>query len=527
VPRREGDWVVSYGMTVTADADEIEYRERLQRALGTDFELRDLIGRGGFGSVYAAWDQKLEREVAVKALRHDVFPTRLVLDRFEREAKAVAKLRHAHILPVYAVGQGEGVAYMVMPVVRGESLRSLLQKPEPIDHSDAVRIIADVARALGAAHRLGIVHRDVKPENILLEGDDRNALLADFGIAKSSGDAGGITGTGVVLGSPHYMSPEQASADRELDGRSDIYSLGAVAYELLARRRPYEATSLQQMLVLQFTTEPAHLADVAPSVPGPVSDAVMRALARDPSQRWQTASDFASALERAATPVASTEAQPSWFARRGPLFALAYAGGLYTNLINLTLLLGRSREAIETASRVLAQPILTICIVGIFAMLIELFVLIVIARRSGLRGSALRRLAFGQPSWWQAWYPRALRAPDNVWDRMPLSMRVMRTLVWLGLVVVPLAMPIIFIVPDVAAFARGMGVPLPLPMRIMIFTSVFLRAPLLYGVGLSLLGAVALALKHRLPPLSVLRLLFTWRASAWDSPAGRRLMGTA
>ena len=280
------------------DANELEYRERLQRALGPDFTLGDLIGRGGFGSVYAAVDRKLDREVAVKALRHDLFPTPLVLERFEREAKAVAKLRHANILPVYAVGAGEGLAYMIMPVIRGSNLKGLLSGGQRVDPATTVRIISEVARALEAAHRLGVVHRDVKPENILLEGDDQHALLSDFGIAKSANEDGALTASGMFLGSPPYMSPEQASADRTLDGRSDIYSLGTVAYEMLAGRRPYDATSFQQMLVLQVTTEPKSLREVAPDIPGALADTIMRALERDRALRWPSAGEFAAALAR-------------------------------------------------------------------------------------------------------------------------------------------------------------------------------------------------------------------------------------
>lgn len=513
------------GMTLTADADELEYRGRLQRALGHDFELHDLIGRGGFGSVYSAWDRKLEREVAVKALRHDLFPTRMILERFQREARAVAKLRHANILPVYAVGEGEGVAYMVMPVIHGENLRARIDSTGKLDPRTVVRIISDMARALSAAHRLGIIHRDVKPENILLEGDERHPLLSDFGIAKSA-DApggGGITGTGVILGSPHYMSPEQAAADKELDGRSDIYSLGAVAYEMLAGRRPYEASNLQQLLVAQFTTEPPALDAIAPDVPTALGAVVMRALARDPAQRWQSASEFASALEAAAgLAVAERGPQASWFARRGPVLALAYAIGIYVSVMSMTILIGNN-PGTELAERVLARPLALLAGVTVIAVFLELLVIVTQARRAGVRRIALWRLAFGQPRWWQAWYPRSLRDPENVWDRMPWSMRVMRTIIWIGLVVVPMIMPLLFFVDDLATFAAAGAMPLPLPLRIMIVASSVALQPLTYGLVLSLIGAAILARRRGVPASSVLKLLFTWRASAWDTPEGQRL----
>lgn len=299
---------------MSVDAHEAEYRRRLQAALGDGFELRENVGRGGFGAVYAAWDKTLEREVAVKALRHDLFPTPVVLERFRREAKALAQLRHPHILPVYEVGDGEGLAFMIMPFIRGDNLRVATTGGRALDTRDAVRIVGEVARALDAAHRVGIVHRDVKPENILLDGVDRHAVLADFGIAKAAPGEAGLTGTGVAIGSPEYMSPEQAAADKAVDARSDIYSLGIVAYELLSGRRPYEAASLQRLLVLQMTTEPALLASIAPSVPAHVSGAVMRSLAREPADRWPTAGEFGAAIS-AARETAEVPKRESWFAR--------------------------------------------------------------------------------------------------------------------------------------------------------------------------------------------------------------------
>src|ERR1043166_8071706 len=299
--RRDNGRDTSAGSRVFWDVtspDEVEYRERLQRTLGLDFTLGELIGRGGFGSVYAATDRTLDRDVAVKALRYDLFPTPLVLERFEREAKAVAKLRHANILPVYAVGAGEGLAYMIMPVIRGSSLRELMTKEVRIDPATTVRIISEVARALDAAHDLGVVHRDVKPENILLEGNDQHALLSDFGIAKSANDDVALTASGMFVGSPLYMSPEQAAAERTIDGRSDIYSLGAVAYEMLAGRRPYDGISIQQILVQQATTAPKPLGEAAPEVPAALAEVIMRALERDPALRWASAGEFAAARGR-------------------------------------------------------------------------------------------------------------------------------------------------------------------------------------------------------------------------------------
>lgn len=279
------------------DANELDYRQRLQRALGKDYELRQLIGQGGFGEVYAAWDKRLEREVAVKALRHDLFPTPAILQRFEREAKAVAKLRQPNILPIYAIGEREGIAYMVMPLVDGQSLRDLLERDGKLPIHEAVRIAADVAKALEAAHQHGYVHRDVKPENIMLEGRDRQVYLMDFGIAKAATtDGTGLTASGVIIGSPSYMSPEQARGEADIDHRADVYALGAVAYEMLTGERPINAANLHELIYRHATDRPKPLGEHLPGVPGQVEVAVMRCLAAERGDRWTDCRDFRDVL---------------------------------------------------------------------------------------------------------------------------------------------------------------------------------------------------------------------------------------
>ena len=279
------------------DSAEAEYHDRLRRALGDDYELRELIGRGGFGSVYAAWDKRLERDVAVKALRHDLFPTPDILKRFEREAKAVAKLRHPNILPIYTVGEGDGIAYMVMPLVEGESLRTLLEREGKLSEGEAVRITVGVARALEAAHRHGFVHRDVKPENVMLDGEDRQVLLMDFGVARVvTTDEPGLTGTGMIIGSPSYMSPEQARGDSDIDHRADIYQLGAVAYEMLSGARPFKAKNLHELIYRHVTEDPTPLRTIAPEVSEQVSDVIMGCLAKDREKRIESAQRVAATL---------------------------------------------------------------------------------------------------------------------------------------------------------------------------------------------------------------------------------------
>jgi Uma2 family endonuclease len=274
--------------------------QRLQRALGPGYELRELLGRGGFGVVYAAWERDLEREVAVKALRHDLFPTAELLERFRREARAVAKLRHPNIVPIFAVGEGEGLAFMTMPRVSGESLLAVLARDGSMEVEPALRIAVGAARALETAHAAGVVHRDVKPENVMLEGPERRVALMDFGIARTADAGAAITGTGLVIGTPAYMSPEQARGDRDVDHRSDIYAVGVVTYEMLAGALPFRAATFGELVYLHATAEPPPLRAARPDVPPDAEAAIMRCLAKTPAERWQSAGELADTLRRCA-----------------------------------------------------------------------------------------------------------------------------------------------------------------------------------------------------------------------------------
>ncbi len=504
---------------------EEEYRRRLQRALGDGYELRDLIGRGGFGAVYVAWDRKLERDVAVKALRHDLFPTRELLDRFQREARAVAKLRHAHILPVYSVGEGEGLAFMIMPVIHGANLKAMMQEGGRLKVAGAVRITSEVARALEAAHKLGIVHRDVKPENILIEGDDRHALLADFGIAKLTHGAGGaLTASGMIIGSPQYMSPEQAAAEADLDARTDVYSLGAVLYELLAGRRPYEAASFQQLLVQQITTEPPDVATLVPDLPPALASTVMKAIARDRNSRWASAGEFAAALTAAMAPGPEKPVGDSWFAKRGLLIATILVLWYYLAVTAWVVIRAAGNAPkVVFAVTMFSNPMAWVFGIALIAFLIELLFLANATWMSSRSWGVTARGLFGQPRWWQAWYPRALRDPDSAWDRMPVLVKILRTLAVLFLLMIPLGLPQLFVVPTLVMLARGAGMALPLPLRFTIVISSVFSDLILLLFAVMLGGSLWLARRRGVRLAEILRLLFTWRASAWDTASGRRV----
>ena len=279
---------------------------RLTQALGSSFTLEGEIGRGGMGVVYHARDERLKRQVAVKVLPPELAFREEIRIRFMREAETAARLSHPHIVPIHSVGEGpEGLVYFVMAYVDGESLGARLKRRGRLPPDEARRILMETADALGAGHALGIIHRDVKPDNILLEGSRGRTVLTDFGIAKaltSTTGPGTLTATGVAIGTPHYMSPEQAAGDREIDGRSDIYSLGVVGYQMLAGELPFSAPTVPGLLLKQITEQAPYLKDKAPTCPDDLASCVMRSLEKEPEARWPTADALRRALESRSAP---------------------------------------------------------------------------------------------------------------------------------------------------------------------------------------------------------------------------------
>ncbi|HJR49662.1 MAG TPA: serine/threonine-protein kinase, partial [Gemmatimonadales bacterium] len=255
------------------------------------------LGRGGMATVWLARDLRHDRPVALKVLHPDLAAT-LGPERFLREIRLAARLQHPHILSVYDSGETGGRLWFTMPYIAGESLRDRLRRERQLPVAEAVRLTREAALALDFAHRQGAIHRDVKPENILLV--DGQALVADFGIARAVGGGDDrLTETGLAIGTPAYMSPEQAAADKSADARSDIYSLGIVLYEMLAGEPPFAAPSPQAMIARRMLEAPRPLREVRETVPEGVAQAVNRALARSPADRFTTAAEFARALETA------------------------------------------------------------------------------------------------------------------------------------------------------------------------------------------------------------------------------------
>jgi tetratricopeptide (TPR) repeat protein len=282
--------------------------DRLRSALADRYDIERQIGSGGAASVYLATDLRHARPVAIKVLRPDISAT-LGPERFFQEIRITANLQHPHILPLFDSGEADGLLYYVMPYAEGETLKDRLGREGghglPIE--DAARLTRDVIDALAAAHRAGVVHRDIKPSNVLISG--RHAVVADFGVAKALSEVAGtfnLTTIGTALGTPAYMSPEQAAADEAIDHRSDIYSVGAMAYELFSGRPPFTGSSHQQVLTAHITKAPDPIAERRASIPPGLAAAIMRCLEKKPADRWQSAEELLPHFDSAITPSLGT-----------------------------------------------------------------------------------------------------------------------------------------------------------------------------------------------------------------------------
>ena len=309
--------------------------EQVRAAFAESYAVERELGQGGMATVYLAEDLKHHRKVALKVLRPEL-ASAMGRDRFPREIQIVAQLSHPHILPLHDSGELGGFLFYVMPFVEGESLRQKLTRQGRLGLAETVRILHEVTDALAYSHEHGIVHRDIKPENVMLSG--RHALVTDFGVAKAVSAAGAdqLTTVGLALGTPSYMSPEQAMGEVDLDHRSDIYSLGALAYEMLTGAPPFQRPTAQGVLSAHVLDTPASITASRAEVPPALDELVMRCLAKEKQHRWQSAEEMLPVLEVAATPsggltptdtrpirvAARPAAQPS---RRGVIVAAGLA----------------------------------------------------------------------------------------------------------------------------------------------------------------------------------------------------------
>ncbi|MHB0963690.1 MAG: serine/threonine-protein kinase, partial [Gemmatimonadaceae bacterium] len=275
-------------------------RERVNAAVGSLYQVEAEIGRGGMAVVYRATDTRLRRRVALKVLPPELAFREEVRRRFLREAQMAAQLSHPNIVPIYAVDEASGLVYFAMGLVEGAPLAKLLfDEPRP-PIAMVRRVLREVADALHFAHGHGVVHRDIKPDNILIETATGKAVVTDFGIARAAQGEVRLTATGIAVGTPAYMSPEQAMGEREVDGRADIYSLGIVGYQMLAGELPFSAANTPSMLMKHLSEPPRPLLDLRPDLPANLAAAIERALCKSPADRWPDAASFCDALSESA-----------------------------------------------------------------------------------------------------------------------------------------------------------------------------------------------------------------------------------
>jgi len=417
---------------------------RLQAALADRYSVDRAVGRGGMATVFLAEDLKHHRSVAIKVL-HPELATILGVERFLREISIAAGLTHPHILALYDSGQAADLLYYVMPYIEGETLRGRLERERQLSMSDAVRITCQIADALGYAHSRGVVHRDIKPENIMFSAG--SAVVADFGIARAltAATLEPLTASGVVVGTPAYMSPEQAASGAELDGRSDIYSLGCVMYEMLTGSAPFTGPTAQAIMARHSVDVAPPIRSVRPTVSDALERAVLTALAKVPADRFATAAQFAGALAAHAEPAAETKDGESIavlpFANLSGDSEFEYfSEGIAEEIINALTQLPGLRVAARTSSFAFRGPAIDLAEVG--SKLKVATVLEGSVRKSGNRlriGAQLVKVGDGYHLWSER-YDREMTDVFAIQDEIAKAI-ASRLQVTLGGEGMPLVMP--------------------------------------------------------------------------------------
>jgi predicted Ser/Thr protein kinase len=421
------------GAAAAPDSDEEldPLRETLRVALGRQYEVTRLLGRGGMGAVYLGRETALERDVAIKVLPPDLSMNRDGRERFRREARTAARLSHPNIVPLHTFGDVDGTLFFVMGYVPGESLAARLQREGRIEDEETRRILLEIADALEYAHGLGIIHRDIKPDNVLLDSETGRALLTDFGVAKTLGGGQTMTSKGSLLGTPHYMSPEQAQGMSDVDHRSDLYSLGVMGYAMLAGRVPFEGTTTSEVLVQHITREPVPLKTLVPDVEPELAMAITRCLLKDRTQRLSDARTLKTALtgaEEDDVPVVLSGVD-----RFPVVFGASLLGLLY---FGVWWMFGGD---VQNAFVVIAASIAGLQLV-VFPLAV--WEKTIAARKKGFAFERVLFEIFRQPSWWVGRYPKKFRLRGDLWDRLPVSLRRAR-----NAIMISVAMIVILMIP--------------------------------------------------------------------------------
>ncbi len=482
---------------IAATADQ----SMLETALGHQYEIVRQLGRGGMGAVYLARERSLERFVAIKVLRPDLADAAEARERFRREARIAARLSHPGILPLHTFGEVGGLWYFVMGYVRGVTLGERLRAEGRLPIADVHRILAELADALDCAHRNGIIHRDIKPSNILLDDESGRAILADFGVSKVQDGTDALTETGVVVGTPSYMSPEQALGAADVDERSDIYSLGAVGYTMVAGREPFADVHADDMAQWRVVHDPKPLSALVSSVPVALEAVISRSMARSREARFADARSFKDALARADEAGAAHLPESL---RDLPTF------GPYAVLWALAWTLLAVRKFSSAGDRILLLLIALLVPIG-FALHIRN------TGRHGLGAVELARVAFWPPEWWGMWWPRRLRRPSDLWRRLPWPARAVRAVLSVFFVALPFMVLMRQRFVAELAQASGSGEPV---------WFVAAEWTLVLGAGAVMFGTIVWAMRRPLTWGESMRVLFgaTTTSPGWSELHIARLL---
>jgi formylglycine-generating enzyme required for sulfatase activity/tRNA A-37 threonylcarbamoyl transferase component Bud32 len=327
-------------------------RERLQEAIGGSYHVERELGAGGFAVVYLVKDLNLKRHLAVKVLSPDLITSKTVLERFRREAETVAQLSHPHIVPLHFIGQKDDLLYLAMEFIDGDSLAGQIEKQGSLAADDAARIMREVASALDYAHKRGVIHRDIKPHNILIQGESGRVLVTDFGIARTA-ESSSLTASGMLVGTPAYLSPEQVTGSGS-DHRADIYALGVMAYEMVTGQPPFSGPTPTAVLMKRLQGPPPSITKSNPAIPQPFEDVIMGCLAQNPAERFQTAGEVVRALGGATPvsaghPTAEIVIKMRRARRRWTMYVAAGIGAVVLALAGGFVLLSPSRPATPRA----------------------------------------------------------------------------------------------------------------------------------------------------------------------------------